>query len=88
MNTTGSASCRATLPDGRLRRFDVTAAAVTAEARRTEVRDEEAAQTSAAVASVVEAAAPKPVRSGSEICISIGIVAGILTAIGAAIAFL
>ena len=77
-----------TLGDGRVRRFDVTAAAVMAEGRRN-VRavDVELAEAAAGpVEAVMAATLPKAPSRARELCISATIFVAILGAIGIAVA--
>ena len=83
-------SCRAELPDGRARRFDVTAAAIMAESRRGAAADVEMAAPVVPAATpvatpVVETEDAPPSRS-REICISLSILAAILGTIGIVVA--
>lgn len=76
-------SCRAELPDGRARRFDITAAAVMAENRRVQNTDIE---TSMPEAEKETPASPAQSSRAREICISASIFIAVIGAIGVIVA--
>ena len=80
--------CGVELPDGRARRFEVTAAAVKAQGRRSVQNSDIESSTAEPVSTLNtdDNSSPAPVSKTREICISMTIVFAIVSAVGVIIA--